>query len=267
MPVDLVLARCYYAGMNREQTAAEAIRKASRIAVLTGAGISTDSGIPDFRSGSESFWNANKDRASMMTLDYLQAKPKLFWPAFKEIFKLDLPMDFRPNKGHLFLKALEDMGKSVTIITQNADGLHQAAGSTRVLEIHGSMDKAFCPKCKASYGIDYIRSQPIPRCSNQRKGKDCGFILHPDVVLFGDTVRFFKEAEEAVLKSDLFMTIGTSLLVAPVKFLPYKAASSNPDRFKIIINRDPTSFDHCFNLVFNAGISETSQSILDILGT
>lgn len=145
---------------------AREIQKAQKIVVLSGAGLSVASGIPDFRTSQGAFWLKNQDRVKLMSANYRDAYPFSFWPAFKEIFELKMNNTFDPNYGHIFIKELEDMGKEVTIATQNVDGLHQKAGSSIVHEIHGSMNSASCPRCKTQYDLQYIIDNDIPECNH-----------------------------------------------------------------------------------------------------
>lgn len=144
------------------------INEAQKITVLTGAGISTESGIPDFRSP-DGFWKqkgfGHLKREDVMSLRYLNQHPEHFWDAYKGTFKIKLMNDFQPNYGHLFLAELEKMGKDVTIITQNVDGLHKKAGSSKVYEAHGAIDHAVCPKCNAKYDLNYINHHEFPECN------------------------------------------------------------------------------------------------------
>lgn len=142
---------------------AQYIEKAKSVSILSGAGISTESGIPDFRS-TGGFWTKGMSREQLMSLRYLQSNPKAFWEAYKDIFKIKLMNDFQPNYGHRFLVELEKMGKEVTIITQNVDGLHIKSGSSAVYEAHGSIHSAVCPKCQTTYDLDYINEHAFPQC-------------------------------------------------------------------------------------------------------
>lgn len=145
------------------------IKEAQKITVLTGAGISTESGIPDFRSA-DGFWKQEGQnpvkREDLMSIRYLQRNPSKFWEAYKDIFKIKLMNNFEPNFGHQFLVELEKMGKDVTIITQNVDGLHVKAGSSKVYEAHGTISEASCPKCKKTYDLSYINEHEILKCDN-----------------------------------------------------------------------------------------------------
>lgn len=229
------------------QALAEKIKAAKHITILSGAGISTESGIPDFRSAT-GFWSQGKSREELMSVDFLQAKPKEFWPIYKEIFQLKLQRNYHPNSGHIFLKQLEESGKRVSIITQNIDGLHQAAGSKEVYEVHGTLMTAHCPKCKQKYPLDYVMEQDIPRCSRQTGSEDtvCGFILHPDVVLFGAAIQHWEESITAALQADLMLIMGSSLYVGPINQLPLFVKRENQTPL-YLVNRESTPYDDEFD--------------------
>lgn len=214
----------------------KSIQSANRIVVLTGAGISTDSLIKDFRS-QNGLWSQNEKWQDDMSKSYFNRRPKKFWLKYKEIFDLENMSKKKANKTHEFLVELENMGKEVSILTQNVDGLHQQAGSKRVIELHGNLSHARCPKCKRLYAVDYLLSHDIPRCSKTNgKGNVCGFILYPEAVLFGDKVNGLKESEQLIEEADLFLVMGTSLLVKPVNQLPKKAILNGVK--SIYINRE-----------------------------
>lgn len=148
--------------------------------------ISTESGIPNFRS-SGGFWKEGENREYYISKCYFERNPKDFWKKYKDIFELKLMGNYKPNTGHLFIKELEEKGKNITVLTQNVDGLHQKAGNQHVIELHGTLQSATCPKCKTKYDITFINQHEIPRCTKENaKGKKCDFILKPDVVLFSD---------------------------------------------------------------------------------
>jgi NAD-dependent deacetylase len=149
--------------MDNHQLLAKWIQEANKITVLTGAGISTDSSIPDFRSLT-GIWTYNLSRQQIMSLSYFNRHKEKFWIAFKNIFRIKLAGDYEPNFGHQFLANLESQGKDITIFTQNVDGLHQMAGSSKVYEVHGSMKVAYCTNCGEDYDLDYIRKHEIPTC-------------------------------------------------------------------------------------------------------
>jgi NAD-dependent deacetylase len=245
---------------------ADAIKKAKKIAVMTGAGISTDSGIPDFRSTEGSLWLKNASRVHIMSESHLKSKPKEFWPAYKDIFSTKIANNFEPNYGHIFLKELEDMGKEVKIFTQNVDGLHSAAGSSEVYEMHGTIKTAHCPKCGKKFDMSYINDKTIPRCDKLKNAMDkCNFILHPDVVLFGGMIHHYKEAEKYAKTCDLMLVLGSSLQVSPVNLIPLIAADDYYPAQVAIVNRDATDFDNMFNIVIHESISDTLKSVRDLL--
>lgn len=225
---------------------AQVLNEANKITVLTGAGLSTASGIPDFRSRGGLYDN-NLNVESILSESYYNTNPKMFWKYFKEIFRFNAFQQYEPNPGHYFLKKLECIGKNVTIITQNVDGLHRKAGSTNVLEAHGTLDKAKCPKCRQEYRMEYLLKKEIPKCE-----KD-GLILKPDVVLFEGKVRHMEDAYKATCETEVFMVLGSSLNVYPIKVLPsYIRNSSNIT--KIIINKEPTLLDEMFDFVIHEDI-------------
>ncbi|GMA51635.1 NAD-dependent protein deacetylase [Alicyclobacillus contaminans] len=221
-------------------TLRQLIETASDIVVLTGAGMSTESGIPDFRSDNGA-WQ-DETLAEAMSDTYLHEQPHAFWQKFKQVFLREEFLSARPNPGHLALAALEAMGKRVRVFTQNVDGLHQQAGSSYVVELHGSIRRAVCPMCQQRYGLADMLAEPVPTCHwTNVKGAECGFVLHPDTVLFGQPVRQLSEAVLAAAHCDLFLVLGTSLLVDPVAELPnYALAAGHP---VAVVNLEDTYID------------------------
>ncbi|WP_035462101.1 NAD-dependent protein deacylase [Alicyclobacillus macrosporangiidus] len=232
-----------------------------RITVLTGAGMSTESGIPDFRS-EQGVWQ-DETLLEAMTDHHLRNDPEDFWPKYKRTFLRPEYLRAMPNDGHLALARLEGQGKEVTVITQNVDGLHQLAGSTRVWEVHGSARLARCPRCGSEYGLAHILAEDVPRCTwEDAKGAVCGRVLHPDTVLFGQPVRHYDEALYAVRACDLLLVIGTSLTVEPVASLP-KFADRASTRI-VLVNLDETGFDPHAHLVIRAKAGEVlRQAVLE----
>ncbi|MCL6516809.1 MAG: NAD-dependent protein deacylase [Alicyclobacillus sp.] len=224
-----------------------------RITVLTGAGMSTESGIPDFRS-ENGIW---QDEALLgaMTDHHLREDPEDFWPKYKRTFLAPEYLRAEPNAGHRALARLEQLGKRVTVITQNVDGLHQLAGSSDVLEVHGSARIARCPRCGSEYGLDHILASDIPRCTwEDQKGAVCGRILHPDTVLFGQPIRHYEKSLYAIHACDLLLIVGTSLTVEPVASLPHFA--DHAATRIVLINLDETPFDPHADLLIHAKAGE-----------
>ncbi|WP_261174582.1 NAD-dependent protein deacylase [Chromobacterium amazonense] len=228
------------------------IDDAGRIAVLTGAGMSTESGIPDFRSA-DGLWSRDMSLADVVSIDYFRRAPAAFWQAFREIFRIKLVGDYQPNDGHRFLAALEQAGKEVTILTQNIDGLHGRAGNRRVLEMHGTLLSASCPDCATPHPLDYVQQHEVPPC------RRCGAVLKPDVVLYGEAVPLIDVAFQAALNADLLLVMGSSLEVSPVNLIPLEAARAGIPC--ALINYTPTRFDSLFDLCIQAGIGETCRGL------
>jgi NAD-dependent deacetylase len=209
---------------------------AKRITVLTGAGVSTDSGIPDFRS-SDATWKYDEPREVLISLPYFLQEPASFWSVYREVF--GSKFDAEPNSIHRWIASLEDHAK-VTVITQNVDGLHQAAGSTQVLEAHGSLRTAECLRCGRKYHMDKLHDQTVPMCAH------CNAPLKPSVSLFMEGVHHMGESRDSILESDVFLCIGTSLQVGPVNELPFVAiyATEQPT---IWLNREPAPEHYDFS--------------------
>ena len=191
----------------------------------------------------------------MVSIDYFRRDPEAFWQAFREIFRIKLIGDYRPNAGHQFLAELEQQGKRVTVLTQNIDGLHARAGSSRVLELHGSLLTASCPGCGTTHALDYILHHPLPIC------RLCHDVLKPDVVLYGEAVPLIDLAFDAALQADLLLVLGSSLEVSPVNLIPLEAAQAGVAT--ALINYTPTRMDHAFDLRIQGGIGETCRALAE----
>ncbi|SDJ17974.1 NAD-dependent protein deacylase [Salimicrobium halophilum] len=224
-------------------TIKDILSSADHVVALTGAGVSTASGIPDFRS-SEGLWSEDKSREELMSRDFFDQNPEEFWHHYKSIFKLKLLQNYGPNAVHRFLLDLEKKGKRVDVVTQNVDGLHTAAGNGNVLEYHGTLKTATCPDCYKTYPLEKILSEDVPTCT-------CGSIPKPDVVLFGDMIQYHEEAERLVRKADVTLVLGTSLSVMPFNMLPMAAGG-----VKILINNQPTDKDYMFDYYIHDDLSE-----------
>ncbi|RYL93348.1 Sir2 family NAD-dependent protein deacetylase [Sporolactobacillus sp. THM19-2] len=197
------------------------LEKDRNIVVLTGAGVSVPSGIPPFRGPDGLYQNNDVER--FLTMNYYLHQPEKFWNFYWNLFDADLLLTAKPNNVHRWIQKLEDK-HNVTVITQNIDGLHVRAGSSHVIEIHGSFTQTVCPSCGTVYATGNIRNQKVPHCSaRNEKGGTCGHILKPDIVLFGEAVYGFNEAEAALNHADRLLILGTSLGVAPANMIPYYA--------------------------------------------
>ncbi len=237
--------------------ARQLLLQANSFVVLTGAGISTQSGIPDFRSEGSGLWANNEamEAASLATFRY---QPTVFYEWFRPL--LGQILDAEPNAAHLALAQLEQAGFLDAVITQNIDILHQKAGSKKVIEMHGTLDTISCTQCfqqvdAAPFLTDFIQKEAIPHC------EACGALLKPDVILFGEQLpqKAWYQALAAARKSDLMMIIGSSLEVLPVAGLPMQTLDRGGHL--IIINRTPTYLNVRADLVF----TEDAADILPVL--
>lgn len=237
---------------------ADMLNAAKRIVVLTGAGISTESGIPDFRSPG-GLWT----RMEPILYDDFLASEAERLKDWQRRFDMRAQLaTAKPNAGHLFLADLAEAGTLQLLITQNIDGLHQQSGvpEEKLCEIHGNGTRSECLDCGASYGLDWAEEQigeknRAPRCTQ------CHGLVKAAVVSFGQAMPMEKLAiaEQAARTCDLFLTIGTSLNVYPAAALPEVAARAG--RPVIIINRDPTNYDSSADLVLNQEIGETFLAV------
>lgn len=235
-------------------TLAALIRERQPCVVLTGAGISTESGIPDFRSPT-GMW-AEVDPFEVASIDAFHRDPSRTWAFYAPRFASLLEAE--PNAGHFAVAELERRGLVRAVITQNIDTLHQRAGSVDVVEVHGSIRESVCLACGARYPLAEVRAQlaerPAPLCA-------CGRVLKPGVVMFGELlpddaiVRATALAREAAL----MLVVGSTLEVWPVAGLPLES------RVFAIVNRGPTALDEGAVLKVDAGAGETLTAVLAAL--
>ncbi len=215
------------------------IREARSVVVLTGAGISVPSGIPDFRSPGTGLWQ-NVNPMEVAHIDAFRRDPERFWSFYGQRFHT--LRDKRPNRAHEILAELEQAGMIDAVITQNIDQLHSRAGTKRLIEVHGTIAHSSCLDCSSSFSIetvqDRIAGDPVgvPRC-------DCGEPLKPDVVLFGEylPVAALAQAEELARRADLMLCVGSSLEVYPVAQLP-EMTLARGGRIAIL-TQGPTPYD------------------------
>lgn len=231
------------------KTLQEIIDCSNRIVFFGGAGVSTESGIPDFRSENGVFNSMQKygeTPEKLVSHSYFINHTKEFYQYYKEnlIFK-----DVKPNKAHIALAKLEEIGKLKAVITQNIDGLHQKAGSKNVLELHGNADRNYCQICNKKYDANYIlESENIPKC-------ECGGIIKPDVVLYEEPLNtgLLNFATSYIESADTLIVGGTSLVVYPAAGLITHFKGDN----LVLINKSPTDYDSFADLVINEPIGET----------
>lgn len=222
------------------------IAESERIVFFGGAGVSTESGIPDFRSV-DGLYNQKFDYPpeTIISHSFYERDPEYFFRFYREKM---LPLGFEPNITHRVLAQWEQEGKLLGIVTQNIDGLHQKAGSEKVYELHGSVLRNSCVRCGKFHSAEFIRDAVgVPTC-------ECGGIVKPDVVLYeeplnGHTV---DQSVEAIYNADLLIVAGTSLTVYPAAGL---IQYYEGDRM-VLINRDATAYDGCANLVFHESLGD-----------
>ena len=228
------------------------VDESSRIVFFGGAGVSTESGIPDFRSV-DGLYHQKYDYPpeEILSHTFFVRRPEEFFRFYRE--KL-LPLGAMPNKAHLKLAEWEKAGKMTGVVTQNIDGLHQAAGSKKVFELHGSVHRNYCMECRKFYPPEYIRDskETVPRCS-------CGGRIKPDVVLYEEGLDndVISGAVDAISKADLMIVAGTSLTVYPAAGL----VRYFHGRHLVLINRDATSMDSECDLVIHDKVGEVLGSL------
>jgi len=233
------------------------VSQSSRIVAFTGAGMSVESGIPDFRSKG-GLWEKFKPEV-YASYDNFMKDPHDFWELIVEMDKVLLPA--KPNKGHLALAELETMGKLDAIITQNIDGLHQEAGNTKVYELHGTSKTASCIQCHEPQDLKAIQQvitqKTVPTCTK------CGSErVKVDVILFGESLPegIFDKAFKSISDSDLLIVIGSSLQVSPANLIPSLAKKAGAKL--LIINKEPTSADSAADVVLHWKVGIVLPAIL-----
>jgi NAD-dependent deacetylase len=236
---------------------AELIERRRPCVVLTGAGISTESGIPDFRSAG-GIW-ARYDPAEVAHIDAFRRDPARVWEFY--VLRLDGLAQAEPNDGHRALAELEERGWIRAVVTQNVDGLHRRAGSHEVVEVHGSLREAECVHCGVRVPMeDAVASLPLPPCP------DCGEVLKPGVVMFGELLpaEAIERAQALAVEAELLLVVGSSLEVHPVASLPGATLASGGAL--AIVNRGATPWDSRAELVLDGGAGQTLRALESALG-
>lgn len=240
--------------MNKIEKLQEIIYASDNIVFFGGAGVSTESGIPDFRSESGIFKSLEKygdTPERLVSHSYYLEHTDKFFSYYKDC--LIFP-EVEPNPAHYTLARLEKEGKLKAIITQNIDGLHQKAGSKNVLELHGSVYRNYCEICKKEYDLNFIlESEGIPHCT-------CGGIIKPDVILYEEALdmNILNKSVEYIMSADTLIVGGTSLVVYPAAGLINYFKGKN----LVLINKSQTDYDNLATLVINEAIGETLAKII-----
>ncbi len=237
--------------MQKIETLKTWIQESNNIVFFGGAGVSTESGIPDFRSV-DGLYSQKFDYPpeEIISHSFYKRDPEYFFRFYKEKM---LPLGFEPNIVHKTLAKWEAEGRLSAVVTQNIDGLHQKAGSKKVYELHGSVLRNYCTHCGKFYTGQFVKDAPgVPRC-------DCGGIVKPDVVLYEEGLEdaTVEGAVRAILQADMLMVAGTSLTVYPAAgLLRYYTGSR-----LVLINRDTTPYDDQADLVFHESLGKVFEML------
>lgn len=232
--------------MEQLETLKQWVSESRRIVFFGGAGVSTESGIPDFRSV-DGLYNQKFEYPpeKIISHSFYERDPEYFYRFYREKM---MPLGYEPNITHRVLARWEQEGKLLAVVTQNIDGLHQKAGSKNVLELHGSVLRNFCQRCGKFYDASFVRNcDGIPLCS-------CGGVVKPDVVLYEEGLNedTIEQSVCAIMEADLLIVAGTSLTVYPAAGLIHYYRGNR----LVLINRDVTPYDHRANLCFHQSLGE-----------
>ena len=237
--------------MDKIETLKQWISESKRIVFFGGAGVSTESGIKDFRSV-DGLYNQKFEYPpeEIISHSFFLKNPEYFYRFYREKM---LPLDFEPNITHKVLARWEEEGRLSAVVTQNIDGLHQKAGSKRVYELHGSVLRNYCQRCRKFHSAEFIKnSDGVPRCG-------CGGIVKPDVVLYEEGLdqKTLEHAVMAIYDADLLIVAGTSLTVYPAASLVRYYRGNR----LVLINRDATPYDRYANLVFHESLGTIFEQL------
>lgn len=230
--------------MNNLETLKQWVKESSKIVFFGGAGVSTESGIPDFRSV-DGLYSQKFDYPpeTIISHSFYERDPAYFFRFYREKM---LPLGFEPNITHKVLAQWEKEGKLLGVVTQNIDGLHQKAGSKKVYELHGSVLRNYCTRCNKFHSAEFVKeSADVPRCG-------CGGIVKPDVVLYEEQLdhQTIENSVAAIRNADLLIVAGTSLTVYPAAGLVEYYRGNR----MVLINRDETPYDYLADLVFHESL-------------
>lgn len=237
--------------MDKRKELQRMIDESNNIVFFGGAGVSTESNIPDFRSADGLFQEKHTySPEQIVSHTFFVHKPELFYQFYKDKM---MYLDAKPNKAHMKLAELEAVGKLKAVVTQNIDGLHQLAGNKTVWELHGSIHRNYCQKCGKFYDAKYVKeSEGIPKC-------ECGGTIKPDVVLYEEGLddKTIRESIRAISEADMLIIGGTSLVVYPAAgFIDYFRG-----KYLVVLNKSTTSRDSYADLCIQEPIGEVLGSI------
>jgi len=232
------------------------IKAAHHIVVLTGAGVSAESGVPTFRDRQTGLW-AKYRPEDLATPEAFRRDPETVWRWYE--WRRSILEEIKPNPGHFAIAELEALPREFALITQNVDGLHAVAGSRNIIELHGNIGRTICSVERCVVSSWTLAGSAPPKCPN------CGAHLRPDVVWFGESLpeRPFIEAQDHADRCDLFLSVGTSTVVQPAASLPFMAKRSGA--FVVEINVDLTPLSHVADLVVREKSGFFLPSVLELL--
>ncbi len=232
------------------------LKHAESVCVLTGAGISAESGVATFR-GTDGLWSKLKPE-ELANFDAFMRNPELVWEWYN--YRRKIVHDVKPNAAHYALAKMEELVKEFTLVTQNIDNLHCRAGNTKVLELHGNIERSFCIDCHEDFeNVEITDKQKIPHCPF------CNGLIRPDVVWFGEMLPegVFEKAAEAARRCELFLVIGTSAVVYPAAGLPITA--KNQGAYIVEVNTEPTEISHMVNETLLGKAGEVLPRLITII--
>lgn len=237
---------------------ANILKDTNEIVFFGGAGVSTECGLKDYRS-ENGIYNTAKNYGmppeEILSHDCVYENTELFYKFFRDYFICDA----KPGFTHKFLAKLENMGKNITIVTQNIDGLHQMAGSHNVCELHGSASEFYCVSCGEEYGIDFIENskENVPRC------KKCSGLVRPKVTMYGEMLdsNVIERAVSAIASAETMIIGGTSLAVQPAaSFVRYFSG-----KHLVIINKETTPYDSMAQIVFHDALADVFSRVEKVM--
>lgn len=232
------------------------LAEAQTVVAFTGAGVSAESGVPTFR-GNDGIWAKFKP-AELANINAFMKNPELVWEWYKQ--RKQIIASVQPNPGHYALAGMESLFPECEVITQNIDNLHRRAGSTKVHELHGNIERNYCMKCGAQYSNEHVLSVVgAPRCTQAK----CGGQIRPDVVWFGELLpeNEWKNAMRAAERADVFLSIGTSGVVHPAASIPPAAKQSGA--FLVEINPEETPLTNSVDEFIQAPSGEVLPALLE----
>jgi NAD-dependent deacetylase len=232
------------------------LHRVDSICVLTGAGISAESGVATFR-GIDGLWSKLKPE-ELANFDAFMRNPELVWEWYN--YRRQIVHDVKPNPAHYALVRIEELVKEFTLVTQNVDNLHFRAGSKKVLELHGNIERSYCTECgKFAENVEVTSEKKVPRCLS------CNGLIRPDVVWFGEMLPegVFEAATEAARQCELFFTVGTSAVVYPAAGLPMTA--KNQGAYIVEVNTAPTEISHLVNETLLGKAGEVLPQLITIM--